>query len=114
MLKDATPDELELALVTVQAGNTYLTPCVSKQVVEGYVGSRVEGGTTLDVLTLRQREILQRIAEGQSPKEIAYQLGLSVKTVEAHRSQIMERLNIRDVPGLVRFAIRSGLTSSDR
>jgi DNA-binding NarL/FixJ family response regulator len=114
LLKDATPEELEMALGAVQAGNTYLTPRVSKQVVEGYVGRLGEGQTTLDVLTPRQREILQLIAEGQGTKEIAFKLGLSVKTVETHRAQIMERLNIRDVPGLTRFAIRNGLVSPDR
>lgn len=114
LLKDASPDELELALSAVRAGNSYLTPRVSKQVVEGYIGRLSEGETTLDVLTPRQREILQLIAEGQGTKEIAFKLGLSVKTVETHRSQIMDRLNIRDVPGLVRFAIRSGLVSPDR
>ena len=73
-----------------------------------------EGETTLDALTPRQREILQLIAEGQGTKEIAFKLGLSIKTVETHRAQIMERLDIRDVPGLTRFAIRTGLVSSDR
>lgn len=114
LLKDASPDELALALAAVQAGNSYLTPRVSKQVVEGYVGRLSEGETTLDVLTPRQREILQLIAEGQGTKEIAFKLGLSVKTVETHRAQIMDRLSIRDVPGLTRFAIRHGLVSSDR
>jgi DNA-binding NarL/FixJ family response regulator len=114
LLKDATPEELTLALTAVDGGNTYLTPRVSRQVVEGFVGRLGEGETTLDVLTPRQREILQLIAEGQATKEIAFKLGLSVKTVETHRSQIMDRLNIRDVPGLVRLAIRSGLVSPDR
>jgi DNA-binding NarL/FixJ family response regulator len=114
LLKDATPDELALALTAVEAGNTYLTPRVSRQVIEGFVGRLGEGESSLDALTPRQREILQLIAEGQGTKEIAFKLGLSVKTVETHRAQIMDRLNIRDVPGLVRFAIRTGLVSSDR
>jgi DNA-binding NarL/FixJ family response regulator len=114
LLKDASPDELTLALQSVMRGDTWLTPRVSRQVVEGYVGRLSEGETTLDALTPRQREILQLIAEGQGTKEIAFKLGLSVKTVETHRAQIMDRLNIRDVPGLVRFAVRSGLVSSDR
>jgi DNA-binding NarL/FixJ family response regulator len=66
---------------------------------------------TLGQLTLRQREILQRIAEGQNTKEIAGHLEISVKTVEAHRAQLMRRLKIDNVPGLVRFAIRTGLIS---
>lgn len=114
LLKDASPEELSLALTAVDGGNTYLTPRVSKQVVEGFVGRLGEGDTSLDVLTPRQREILQLIAEGQGTKEIAFKLGLSVKTVETHRAQIMDRLNIRDVPGLTRFAIRNGMVSPDR
>lgn len=65
-------------------------------------------------LTPRQRDILRRIAEGNSTKEIAYDLGLSSKTVETHRAQLMDRLGIHDVAGLVRFAIRIGLVSADR
>ncbi len=68
----------------------------------------------MEGLSPRQREVLQLLAEGRSTKEIASDLGLSIKTVETHRAQIMERLNIRDVPGLVRFAIRAGLISSEK
>jgi len=71
-------------------------------------------GATLEVLTSRQREILQLVAEGKSTKEIAQLLDLSVKTVETHRAQIMDRLGIRELAGLVRYAIRTGLVSSDR
>ena len=67
----------------------------------------------LEQLTSRQREILQMIAEGKNTKEIASTLDISVKTVETHRLQLMARLNIHDVPGLVRYAIRSGLVSSE-
>ncbi len=73
-----------------------------------------DGGQPLEVLTPRQREILQLVAEGKSTKEVAQVLGLSVKTVETHRSQIMDRLDIRDLAGLVRYAVRTGLVSSDR
>jgi DNA-binding NarL/FixJ family response regulator len=65
-------------------------------------------------LTSRQREILQLVAEGKSTKEVAQLLDLSVKTVETHRAQIMDRLGIRELAGLVRYAIRTGLVSSDR
>jgi DNA-binding NarL/FixJ family response regulator len=68
----------------------------------------------LEQLTPRQREILQLIAEGRNTKEIASDLDISVKTVESHRLQLMERLNIHDVPGLVRYAVRSGLVSAER
>jgi DNA-binding NarL/FixJ family response regulator len=69
------------------------------------------GSNVLDILTPRQREILQLIAEGRSTKEIAQRLSISVKTVETHRGKLMERLQIYDVPGLVRFAVRMGLVS---
>ena len=109
LLKDAAPQELDIALQAVREGKTYLSPGASKRLVE-----RVTGATTagpLDVLTPRQREILKLLTQGTHTKEIAHQLGLSRKTVDAHRAQIMERLRIDDVPGLVRFAIREGLIS---
>ena len=73
-----------------------------------------EQRAALDVLTSRQREILQLVAEGKSTKEVAQLLDVSAKTVETHRGQIMERLGIHDLAGLVRYAIRTGLVSSDR
>lgn len=108
LIKDSATSELELALQSVMRGETYLSPAISRQVVEGYVQRVGEGGAA-DPLTPRQREVLKRIAEGRSTKEIAYELNLSVKTVETHRAQIMERLGIRDVAGLVRYAMRAGL-----
>jgi DNA-binding NarL/FixJ family response regulator len=108
LIKDSATSELELALKSVMRGETYLSPAISRQVVEGYV-QRVGAGAVADPLTPRQREVLKRIAEGRSTKEIAYDLQLSVKTVETHRAQIMERLGIRDVAGLVRYAMRVGL-----
>jgi DNA-binding NarL/FixJ family response regulator len=108
LLKDAATSELELALRSVMRGESWFSPAVSRQVVEGYV-QRVGGEATADVLTARQREVLRLVAGGKSTKEIAYDLNLSVKTVETHRAQIMERLGIRDVAGLVRYALRTGL-----
>lgn len=113
LLKGASVVELPLAVRAVMAGETYLTPKVSRFVVHGFLHEEAEGADPLEGLTRRQREILQLIAEGRSTREIAAILELSVKTVETHRSRMMERLDIRDVPGLVRFAIRSGLVSSD-
>jgi len=107
LLKDADIDELEKAVVKVASGQTYLDSRVAG-VVTGYVRETV-GESELDRLTPRQREILQLIAEGKSTKEIAAVLNVSVKTVETHRSQLMERLGIFNIPGLVRFAIRMGL-----
>lgn len=114
LLKDSAPLELALALRAVARGESYLSPPVSRQVVESYVQRTGREAQPLAALTPRQREILQLIAEGNSTKEIASRLALSVKTVETHRSQLMERLSIRDVAGLVRYAIRHGLVSADK
>jgi DNA-binding NarL/FixJ family response regulator len=108
LLKDAATGELELALRSVMRGESWLSPSVSRQVVEGYM-HRSGGETAPEVLTARQREVLKLVAGGKSTKEIAFLLNLSVKTVETHRAQIMERLGIRDVAGLVRYALRTGL-----
>lgn len=112
LLKDAATAELELAVSSVLRGETYLSPRVSRQVVEGYV-QRVTAARSGDDLTPRQREVLRMLAEGKSTKEIAFQLHLSVKTIETHRAQIMERLEIRELAGLVRYAVRIGLVPPD-
>jgi DNA-binding NarL/FixJ family response regulator len=113
LLKGAEPAELELAIHAVMRGESYLTPAVSKQVVQDYLqGSGVKPDPLQD-LTPRQREVLQLIAEGNSTKEIAHKLNLSIKTVETHRGELMNRLDIHDVAGLVRYAIRTGLVTPD-
>ena len=109
LLKDAEVQEVEVAIRAVAGGATYVTPSVSKQVVEAYMQRLGSEVTMIDVLTARQREILQLIAEGNALKVIARKLGLSVKTVETHRVRLMDRLRIFDVPGLVRYAIRNGI-----
>jgi len=121
VLKDAAAAELPLLLGAVMRGEIYLSPAISKHVVDGFLARRDdpaagagEGARADDVLTARQREILQLVAEGKSTKEVAQLLDLSVKTVESHRGQIMERLEIHDLAGLVRYAIRSGLVSPER
>lgn len=113
LLKGADPAELELALKSVMRGETYLTPAVSKRLVQEFLQQDGEPVKSQSELTPRQREILQMIAEGHSTKEIAHRLELSVKTVETHRAAIMKRLDIHDVPGLVRYAIRAGLITTD-
>jgi DNA-binding NarL/FixJ family response regulator len=113
LIKDSATAELELALRSVMRGETYLSPAISRQVVEGYV-RRMGAGAGEDPLTPRQREVLKFIAEGRTTKEIAFALGLSVKTVETHRAQVMERLGIRDVAGLVRYAMRTGLVPPEK
>ncbi len=111
LLKDAAPLELELALAAVMRGETYLSPAVSKGVVNDYV-QRLRGEDHPgEALSPRQREVLQLIAEGHSTKEIARRLDLAVKTVETHRSQLMKLLDIHEVAGLVRYAMRAGLVS---
>jgi DNA-binding NarL/FixJ family response regulator len=114
LLKDAAPAELELAIRAVARGEIYLSPAVSRHVVEGYVRGEVAAAGPLEGLTPRQREILQLVAEGNTSRDIARQLGVSVNTVETHRAQLMERLGIHDLAGLVRYAIRVGLVSPDR
>jgi DNA-binding NarL/FixJ family response regulator len=111
MLKDSATSELELALHAVARGEIYLSPAISRGIVEDYLQKKTTPDSPLDQLTTRQREILQLIAEGKSSKEIAYILDLNVKTIETHRAQLMKRLNIRDLAGLVKFAIRVGLVS---
>ncbi|GMV50644.1 response regulator transcription factor [Nitrospirales bacterium NOB] len=113
LLKDADRAELELAIKTVCRGETYLTPSVVKFTLDAYRRQDDSQLGPLGRLTGRQREILQLIAEGWSTKQIAQRLDLSVKTVETHRAQLMERLEIHDVPGLVRLAIRTGLVRTD-
>ena len=109
LLKGAELAELELAIRTVARGERYLTPAVAKYAIEAYRGKAEGPVGPLAKLSMRQREILQLVAEGHTTKDIAQRLNVSVKTVETHRSQLMERLDIHDVPGLVRFAIRVGL-----
>ena len=122
LLKDSETEEIEHALATVASGELYLGPRVRKQLVESYLKrspdvphavSRIPDNPSIE-LTARQREVLKHIAEGRSTKEIAHRLGISPKTVEAHRTQLMERLGIRDIPGLVRYAIRVGLVTVDK
>lgn len=113
LFKDAEPSELDFAIKAVLDGTTYLTPSVSKQVVEIYMQRLGNESNVADVLTKRQREILQLIAEGKALKQIAQQLTLSVKTVESHRTLLMNRLGIHDTAGLVRYAMRRGMISSE-
>jgi len=113
LLKGASVAELPIAVRAVLSGETYLTPKVSRHVVDGFLHDQPEGADPIEGLTQRQREILQLIAEGRSTKEIAAMLELSVKTIETHRARMMERLEIRDVAGLVRLAIRAGLVSPE-
>jgi DNA-binding NarL/FixJ family response regulator len=113
VLKDVSPAELELALRSVARGQTYLSPAASRHVIAGYVHGTSATASPLERLTTRQREVLQLIAQGNTTKEVARKLKISVKTADTHRSQLMQELDIHEIAGLVRFAIRSGLITSD-
>ncbi len=106
LLKDAFDRDLVAAVRAVAAGEGYLSPGVSEAVLSDY---RKHVSDPLDLLTSREREILQMLAEGKTNKEIATVLELSVYTVDAHRGRIMEKLNLHSIGELVRFAVRSGL-----
>jgi len=105
LLKTAPRRELELALAAVIRGEIWISPSIARTMVDD-IGRRAPNH---DELTPRQREILQLIAEGHTTKQIARRLHIGVKTVETHRSQLMERLDIHNIAGLVRYAIRSGI-----
>jgi DNA-binding NarL/FixJ family response regulator len=109
MLKDAGAVELGLSIRAVARGDAYLSPAVAKHVVSDIRRPAGDGPGDRARMTPRQREILQLVAEGHSTKDIAHKLELSIKTVETHRVRLMERLDIHDVAGLVRYAIRIGM-----
>lgn len=112
LLKDCAFDELVNAIRVVSAGETYLSPGIAGIVVQDYVNRLPNSAASAaTVLTKREREVLQLISEGKSTKVIAIQLDVSIKTVETHRRQMMEKLGIRTVAGLTKYAIREGLTS---
>jgi len=102
-----------MAIRAVNNGEMYLTPQVSKTIVRSYLETVTGSRSLFEILTPRQREILQLIGEGHSTKEIAVRLDLSVKTVERHRTELMERLDIHDLSGLIRYAIKSKLVDTE-
>jgi DNA-binding NarL/FixJ family response regulator len=109
VLKGAPVSELSEAMAAVLRGEKYVSTGISPVVAARVMAGDGLEASPVDVLTPRQREVLQRVAEGQSTKEIAHALNLSGKTVDIHRRQVMERLRIYDVATLVRFALRAGL-----
>jgi len=112
MLKNMAPDELASAIAKVAAGGRYLSPAIADALEES-AASDADATGGLAALSARQREILKLLAEGMSTRDIASLLTISAKTVETHRSQLMQKLEIYDVPGLVRYAIRHGLVGMD-
>jgi len=112
MLKSSAFQELVHALREVEAGRKYVSPMITEVVVDNYVRRTAEPGVTpFSVLTSRERQILQLLAEGQSAKEIAATLSISHKTVHAFRLQIMEKIGVESLPELTKYAIRHGLTN---
>jgi two-component system response regulator NreC len=113
--KRAAPDDLVRAIHTVAAGKVFLEPGVAKELVADYL-SRVQGGEeqdSYDGLTEREREVLTHIAEGETNREIAHQLGIAAKTVDRHCENIMQKLNLHSRTELVKYAIRKNLISLD-
>jgi two-component system, NarL family, response regulator NreC len=113
ILKQTAYEELLRAIHEVMAGRTYLSPEVTQGLVDSYVRASPRKGENpaFATLTDREREVLQLMTEGQSSKEIAEKISVSVKTVETHRRNIMEKLNLRSVAELTKYAIREGITS---
>ncbi len=116
IVKKAAPEELVSAIHAVSQGNSFLSPSVSKSVIKKFlqVAGAEAGLEKSSLLTEREREVLQLIAEGYSTRKIADLLFISVKTVEAHRSHIMEKLDLHNIADLTRYAIRTGIISSER
>jgi DNA-binding NarL/FixJ family response regulator len=109
IVKNAAPEDLLSAIDAVRSGDSYLSPAITQQVVDAIACPGDAAPQGVATLTDREREVLQLIAEGLSSREIAGLLGVSLKTVDSHRSNLMEKLDIHKVSGLVRFAIRVGL-----
>jgi len=113
LLKDSAEADLIKAVHVVYAGKSFFSPAVSKVLLDDYVRKLRRSGTedAYDLLTPREREILQLVAEGKSNKDVANLLNLSVYTVESHRSNLMEKLNLRGLPELILYAVRRGIIS---
>ena len=111
VLKDDSSAELEMAIKSVLKGEHYLSPGISEKVIQGYLKGKkeVKIGSAWDLLTQRERGVLQMIAEGYKNKEIADQLCISVKTVDNHRANLMKKLNLHNASDLTKYAIEKGL-----
>ena len=113
LLKDSAEADLGRAILAVKEGKSFFSPAVSKVLLEDYMRKLARSGAedSFDLLSAREREILQLVAEGNSSKEVANLLNLSVHTVETHRSNLMQKLNLRGLPELILYAVRKGLIS---
>lgn len=114
LLKDAGPSEMREAVRLVHGGEAFFSPLIARQLGATLAGKPGEKGgkATLDLLTARERDVLVRIAEGRTTKEIAAELGISPRTVETHRLSLTRKLDIRSVAGLTRFALETGLLAT--
>ena len=113
LLKESAGKELVKAIRAVYAGNRFLSDRISQTVIEDYIHQRIADSeeSPIKLLSPREREVLQLVVEGKSSAEIASDLFLSPKTIETYRSRLMHKLGIKDLPGLVKFAIQHGMTS---
>ncbi len=111
LLKDSAESDLIAAIRTVVTGRTFFSPAISNMLVEDYIRAIRERGVedSYELLTSRERELLQLVAEGKTTKEIATSLGLSASTVDTHRSNIMRKLNVNSLAELVLYAMRKGI-----
>ncbi|AFL89373.1 response regulator containing a CheY-like receiver domain and an HTH DNA-binding domain [Terriglobus roseus DSM 18391] len=111
LVKESAEADLMMAIRTVHAGKAFFSPSVSALLVEDYVRQMRDRGVedSYELLSSREREVLQLVAEGQSNKDIAQQLGLSVYTIETHRGNLLQKLNLHSVPELILYAVRKGV-----
>lgn len=117
IVKKAAPTELVAAIRAIREGESFLSPSISKKVIDEYVqraGEENRGEDAFEFLTNREREVLQLIAEGHSTRGIAEKLFVSVKTVEAHRSNLLKKLDLHGTADLTRYAIRKGIVDTER
>jgi DNA-binding NarL/FixJ family response regulator len=113
LLKDSAEADLANAIRAVVAGKSFFSPAVGKVLLEDYMRKLERTGAedSFDLLSPREREVLQLVAEGKSSKEVANLLGLSIYTVETHRANVMQKLNLRNIPELILYAVRKGVIS---
>ncbi len=113
LLKDCSFDELVEAIRTVMSGKTYISPAIGDMIIKEYTSKEDEDKSVFSILSQREREVLQLLAEGKTTKQIGQTLHISPKTVEAHRLRIMDKLQIDNIAQLTRFAIQEGLTEPE-
>ena len=112
LLKESAFEELSAAIAAVMAGQAFLSAAITDTVVKDYIRHlERQGSTVFSVLSAREREVLQLLSEGLATKQIAARLGVSIKTVETHRKQIMDKLDIHSIAELTKYAVREGITT---